>query len=70
MKNSLLKNELLKFRKEKSQTRKISEDYIFTNEELETILRIKPKTQKELMEKRLELILQKKNMNILTKTEK
>lgn len=50
-----VRSKLITFRKEKSKEKNIPAYYIFTNEELEKILELKPKTKEELM-----------NANILT----
>lgn len=46
--NEFLKEKLILFRKEKSNRKNIPAYYIFTNEELEKIINIKPKTLNEL----------------------
>ncbi|MBQ9266962.1 MAG: NERD domain-containing protein [Clostridia bacterium] len=44
-----LKEELLSYREQKSKSRHISESYVFMDDELEIILKVKPKTKEELV---------------------
>ena len=53
--NETLKEKLIQFRKERSSKMKIPAYYIFTNDELDKIIELRPKTLEEL-----------KNLNILT----
>ena len=48
-----LKEELLYFREEKAKERNIPKDFIFTDDELEVIVRLKPKTKRELENARI-----------------
>ena len=45
----IIKEELLSFREKKSKERNIPEDYIFTDDELEVIIKLMPKTKNELV---------------------
>lgn len=53
--NETLKEKLIQFRKERSSKMKIPAYYVFTNDELDKIIELRPKTLEEL-----------KNLNILT----
>lgn len=53
--NKTLKEKLIQFRKERSSKMKIPAYYVFTNDELDKIIELRPKTLEEL-----------KNLNILT----
>ena len=55
MDNETLKEKLIQFRKERSSKMKIPAYYVFTNDELDKIIELRPKTLEEL-----------KNLNILT----